>query len=372
MLYVDTPTHDDIVSLAETRADGAVSIYVPTTPLTQDIGAAQIAFGNLVKTAMEQLAVAGFDKRRAALLDDAFAALQHDDDFWRLQAHSLAVFATPDRIVSYRLANKLQATAQVSDRFHLKPLLRAVTFPHEAFVLAVSENKVRILHVTGDAPPSEIKLSDLPRDAASHAGKASLNDRGASGRIQGSEGQRIRHLQYLRAIDAAIRPLLAGRKTPLILAAVDPLAHLYPSVNTYRHLLEATIAISPDDASDADIAARVTPLLDAAHAAELAQLRDQYEARTNQGRTATDITDVARAATYGAVEVLFADIDSVVPGTIDDAGVVTLADKESAATYGVIDEIAARALMTGARILAVRADDVPGSAGVAAILRYPV
>jgi hypothetical protein len=371
MLYVDMPTTEEIASLNNARADACVSIYLPTTPLTQHIGAARIEYRNLAKVAIEQLNEAVFDKRRRAQLEDGLAMLAEDDEFWRVQANSLAVLATPDRVVTYRLANKLKAMAEVSDRFHLKPLLRAVTFPHAAIVLALSENQVRLFEVLPDAAPAPIRIDGLPKDAASHARKATLNDRSASGRIQGSEGQRVRHLQYLRAVDAALRPVLSGGSTPLILVAVDPLASLYRSVNSYPHLLSSAIGMSPDAASDAEIARRVAPVLDQAHAETLAQLKSLYDVRSGQRRVATDLTDVARAATHGAIEILFVDIDEVVPGTIDENGVVTLADRASAKTYGLVDEIAARVMTSGGKVMAVRRNDVPGGGGLAATLRYP-
>jgi PAS domain S-box-containing protein len=46
-----------------------------------------------------------------------------------LQAHSLAIFDTPDSIRTFRLATAITDTTEVSDRFHLKPLLRAIAFP---------------------------------------------------------------------------------------------------------------------------------------------------------------------------------------------------------------------------------------------------
>jgi hypothetical protein len=46
--------------------------------------------------------------------------------------------------------------------------------------------------------------------------------------------------------------------------------------------------------------------------------------------------------------------------------------EDDAASYGVVDEIARRVLLSGGRVLAVRSDDVPGGGSVAAILRYAV
>ena len=85
----------------------------------------------------------------------------------------------------------------------------------------------------------------------------------------------------------------------------------------------------------------------------------------------TDIGEAARAATRGAVELLLVDIDTVVPGAVDDeTGAVTLASEASAATYGVVDEIAGRAILTAAKVLAVRRSDIPDGASLAATLRY--
>jgi hypothetical protein len=41
-------------------------------------------------------------------------------------------------------------------------------------------------------------------------------------------------------------------------------------------------------------------------------------------------------------------------------------------SYGVVDEIAARALRAGARIVSARRADIPGGGALAAILRYAV
>lgn len=373
MLYVDIPARQEFVALAGARADTCVSIYLRTTPVTQEIATARIEFGNLVREAREQLEAAGFDKRRLAALLDGLHDLQDDDEFWKYQANSLAVLATPDRIRTYRLANHLTSMVQVADRFHLQPLFRAITFPHSAFVLALSENGVRLVEVEADLPAETVKVPNLPRDAASSVAKSTLNDRTYSGRIHGSEGQNVRFQQYARQIDAALRPILAGREIPLILAATGRLASVFMQVSSYAHLLDETIADSPDRISDAELAARARPILDAAYERELAEIRALFAARTGERRTMTDIADAARAATFGAIDTLLVDIDSVMPGFVDDeTGAVTFVEADDAAAYGVLDTIAARAFTNGARVLAVRREDIPEGKDLAAILRYPL
>jgi hypothetical protein len=303
-------------------------------------------------------------------MQEETADLVDDDTFWRYQARSLATFATPESLVTFRLPNRLVSNVEVSDRFFVKPLLRAVTFPQMALVLALAQGSVRVIEVTADAGPWEVRIDDLPTDVASAVGKSSITDRSASGRIQGSEGQKVRMRQYARSIEQALRPILAGADVPLILAASDPIDSIYRSVNSYPGLVATTIPGNPEATIDTDLAARARTVLDELYASELDELREIWDHRTGQGRTLTDVADIARAATFGAVDTVLVDIDTIVPGTVDeDTGAVRFAP-ESPTSYGVLDEIARRVWLNSGRVLAVRQDDIPGKQGVAAILRY--
>lgn len=330
-LHIDIPTPAQIATLLDARAPGCVSIYLPTSPLPQDADAARIEFKNLV-------AEAGTSNE---LLDD-FA-----EDFvaWSLLAHSLAVFATPDTLRSFRLPNRLSSLAVVADRFHLKPLLRAVTFPQAALVLALSQHDVRLIEVAGDVPASEIELPELfPFDTA-HTHR------------------------YARQIDRALRPTLAGLGLPLILAATEPLDSFYRSTNSYPDLLDTGIRGNPEHMTPAELATAARPILDALYASQLDALRERFEAWQSRGRAATDLTDVARAATFGAVDTLLVDIDDLVEGSLDDSGTIA---HNGDGSQGVVDEIARRVLASGGKVLAVRRDDVPHGVTAAALLRHPV
>jgi hypothetical protein len=144
------------------------------------------------------------------------------------------------------LPNRLQPLAEAGDRFRLKPLLRAVTVPQSAFVLALAQNGARVVEVSADLPAFEVKVDGMPRDAASAAGRASIKDRSPSGRIQGSEGMKVRLAQYARKVDQALRDLLGGREVPLILAAAEPLRSIYRAVQSYPHLAATVLPGNPE------------------------------------------------------------------------------------------------------------------------------
>ena len=370
ILPTDIPTRAEIDRLLEYRGPSSVSIYLPTDPASNG-DAERIELKTLAGRASSQLREAGTDVKVIRAFEEEMDYLDEDEEFWRYQARTLAAFAAPERLITFRLPNRLVSQVEVSDRFHVRPLLRTLTFPHVAFVLALAQGSVRVVEVTPDLAPAPIKVEDLPSDVASAAGKSSISDKAPIRRIQGAEGQKIRMHQYARQIDRALRPLLNGLEVPLILAAADPIDSVYRTVNTYPHLVAQSISGNPEAASDAELAAGARSVLDDVYAAQLRDVHDRYGQRSADGHTLSDVAEVARAATAGAVGTLLVDIDAAVPGELDDdTGAVSFAAAATGDVHDVTDEIARRAWLTGARVLAVRASDIPGGGPVAAILRY--
>jgi hypothetical protein len=357
-LHLDIPTDEQLAALLQAHAPGSVSAYLPTSPLPQDADAARIELKNLASEAERQLGEDGRGVR------EQFDALLADDAFWTQLAVSLAVFATADSLLTFRLPNRLVSMVEVSDRFHLKPLLRSVTFPQAAFVLALAQGSVRLVEVAGDVPPSEVPVAELPTPDEIAA-------RLRPGHLQDADKVRMR--QYARLVDTALRPVLAGMGLPLILAAAAPLDAIYRSVNSYPRLAARGIVGNPEETSEAELADAARGILDELYAADLEAVRSTFATRFDAGRGATDVGDVARAATFGAVDTLMVDIDDVIPGFVADGdGTVTFDGDNDALNYGVVDEIARRVLLSGGRVLALRRDDIPEQGTVAAILRYPV
>lgn len=372
MHYVDMPTAKEIGDLNLVRADACVSIYLPTTPRTREIEQSRINLGNLVRKAIGQLEDNGFEKRRIWSLQEQFDDLLADDEFWNHQANSLAILATPESLRTYRMANKLNEIVEVSDRFHLKPLLRAITFPHAAHVLALSENAVRLIEVSADLPARELKLSDLPEDLTSVVGQATTKDYTGTGNRSSDKDHSSYQARYVRKINSVLRPFLMQTDLPLILATTKPLESLFRSMSTVPALAE-TIAGNPEHLSESELASAARPILDAHYAEQIKQFHRLFEERTGQNRTTTDISDAARLATFGGIDTLLIDIDGVVDGFVDDeTGEITFGDQGDAVNYGIVDEITGRALRTGAKVMAVRKADIPGGHDLAVITRYPI
>lgn len=148
--------------------------------MTQQAQADRIALKNLAGEALAQLA--DHDKREVRVLEELLLDLVDDDEFWAVQANGLAVFATPAGLHTFRLPTRLQPMAEVSDRFHVQPLLRVVTVPQSGFVLALTPGSVRLVEVLPGTvgEDGEVTLASGP-SASSYgvvdeiAGRALLN-----------------------------------------------------------------------------------------------------------------------------------------------------------------------------------------------------
>ncbi|MGH2959608.1 MAG: hypothetical protein ACRDKE_08385, partial [Solirubrobacterales bacterium] len=366
-------SQNDIKQLMAVRADACASIYLPTSPLPTESEAARIEFKTLASTAVERLRASSADKHDVSAIHEALQELDEDEAFWLHQARSLAVFATPDSLRTFRLPNNLTELVEVSDRLLVKPLLRTVTFPQAAYVLALSVNSARLLAITPDRDPVEIDVPQMPTDAPSAVGLDSLTDNDPTSRTQGDAGRKMRLRQYAHQVDRALRPVIGASDLPLILASTQPLESIFRATTHHPRLAPINIEGNPDERSDAQLADAARKVLDVVYAEKVEQLKETYESRAGKDRATTDLSRIAKAATFGAVDVLLVDIDVSIDGTVDEeSGALQIDDGDTVSNYGIVDEIAKRVIDSGGRVLAVRKEQVPAGADAAAILRFAV
>jgi hypothetical protein len=373
LLHVDLPTRSEVLALASARAKPSITIYLSTTPMTEAAEADRIALKNLGREAIGQLGVAGTDKRSIWPIEAALEEIGNDDGFWAHQANSLAIFITPHSLRTFRLPSRLTSAVHVSDRFHIKPLLRAVTFRQDAWVLATGRGSVRLIEVSGDLPPNPVSVPGMPRDMGDAIGRRSHTPRDRPGESGEATSENALLTRYSRVVDEALRPVLSGHERPLIIAAAEPMLSIYRSVSGSPHTAAKGLGGSADHSADHVLASEARAVLDQLHAAEIAELVGLCVQREAPGRATNDVALAARAATFGAIDTLIVDIDVTLPGLVDDeTGAVTFSDVNDALTYGVVDEIVSRAMKSGVRIVSARKADVPGNGALAAILRYPM
>ena len=391
MLHIDIPTLAEFKALAQIKGETCVSLYLPTSPLGKNAGTNRTAFKDIAREALSQLKEGGADKNEITVFEERFerlAGTDHDvqdqdkirklqrakpdpiESFWHYQANGLAVLATAGMMRTFRLPNSPKPLAEVADRFHLTPLIRAMTSPHDIFVLALAEESVRLVHAFANFPPQRLQVPDLPKNAEEATRRPSFHVRAPRRRLQNLEGEKVLLHQYVRKVEHAIHGALAGQNAPLVLAAEEPLASMFRSVTTYPKLADEMIEGNPDQITDGELEDAAIPILDRLYSRELKAVIALYD-ELKPRRATTDVSYAAHAATAGAIEQLLVDLDAVVPGVVSDLdGSVTYSASDDAETYSVVDEVARRALYTGARVLGARQEEMPDRAPLTAILRY--
>src|ERR1700675_3477394 len=320
MLHIDIPTLEEFKALAQIKGEVCISVYLPVSPLVQNIRANRIAFRDLASEALAQLRETGVDKRKIADFEarfDHLAGLERDvqdedkirklqrakpdpfDTFWHYQAHGLAVLSTPGLMRMFRLPDAPKPLAEVADRVHLTPLIRAMTSPHDILGLALGEESVRLIHAFVNFPPVRLQVPDLPGNVEQATRRPSFHVRAPRGRLQNLEGEKVLLHKYVRKVEQAVHGVLAGLSTPLVLAAEEPLASMFRSLNTYPRLADEMIEGNPDLTTDAELEDAAIPILDRLYSRELKAVITRYD-ELKPRRATTDVSYAAHAATAGS------------------------------------------------------------------------
>ena len=181
---------------------------------------------NLLRQATEALEADGVKAPTTKSLLAPLRRLLDDRLFWRYQSDGLALFSRPGWWRSFRVPLDLPELAVVDDRFHVTPLLPLLAGDGHFFVLALSQNQIRLLEGTRDRV-EEVVLPGVPpgvRDALQGEEvqkqlQLYVADRGgvgAGGVYHGhghpGERQAERILRYLRKVDRGLREVLADER----------------------------------------------------------------------------------------------------------------------------------------------------------------
>ncbi len=378
-MAIDVPSTADLAELTQHRGPGCISIYVASTwsrtgaartSIVHDTEAARTALRSAANEALTQLAEVELDRAHRDRISRAVADLDRDRDFWLTQARTAAVFVSPETTRTFRLMNELPQHTAVGDRFDIGPLVRATTFAHDGYVLAVTEGDVRLVHLTPEATSQRIDLPTLPADAAETLTTTVTGGRADRRRADGALGPKVEQRRYCSIVQDAVLDAIGDAHTPLVLAAASDLDPAYREINTYRGLLEQGIGANPSAMSLDDLEARGRAVLEEHFEADLAAWRKEFGSLRSNGRGSSQLSDVARAATSGMVDTLLFDLEWNGEGRVDEAGGITIAEEPGPTTYGLLDEVAVRVLRNGGTVKAVRRADLPDDTPLAATYRF--
>lgn len=314
-------------------------------------------------------------------------------DIWMQPAEGLAIFRAPEFFAVYSLPYRVREQGIVGTHFYLKPLLPLLTNDRPFYILALSQNEVRLLHAThysvvDRALPASVPTSlahVLQEHDAAHAVEYHSSASGAAigkggrrpvvfhGQGAGSDDEKRRLLHYFQKIDRGLHEILHNETAPLVLASAEFLWPLYRQANTYPHLLPAGVAGNPDSkqTSARMLHTQAWPLVEPVALKEQSTALDRFEEMRGSERASDNVSEVVPAACEGCVQDLFVASDRELWGTYDQARpALSIHESAEAGDEDLLDLAARQTLLHGGAVYALSREKMPGAGLLAATYRY--
>lgn len=388
-MAIDFMDIEALEELIDYRDDVCVSIYVPMAQKGADVKGNPVNLENALKEARAQLQDRGFNKTQVDNVLQEAKALTDDPQYWQQQDEGLALFMAPGFFDTFRLPMAFEPLTVVSQRFHTKPLLALFTGDGQYFVLALSQDNVRLFrstqHSLEEMEADEIPVSidealafEDPEEQLQHhtttAGAPGSPSGGADVVHHGhsmDDEQRQRLRRFLKEVAESVADYAPETEGPLVLVAVDYLHPMFAEAYQQPNLVEDGIETSMTEISDEELHRRsweiVSPLFK----------EGQEEAKATFGnlkhtdQASDDISLIVPAAFQGRVGTLFVALDAHQWGTYDvERNEVHFDDSSQKGGDDLLDFAAVQTLANGGEVYVVDNAEVPGETSIAAILRF--
>lgn len=381
-------TLDQLQALAKQTQDPSISIFMPTHRAGPDTQQDPIRFRNLLREAERRLLDGGMGPREVGELLRPAHDLLEDSNFWRHQYDGLAVYVAPGDFHAFRLPFRVDELSAVARSYYVKPLLPLFTNNGHFYVLAFSQNEVRLFegtrHSIGQIDlPEEMPQSladalpydDMEKQLQFHTGTPQGGGRSAMfhGHGAGDEDQKVRIERYLNLVDAGLREMLQTQRAPLVLAGVDYLLPLYRKVSEYGQIAADGITGSAERMRPEELHEQAWRIVEPHFRQETDEVIAQYQQLAGTGRASDQLEEVVAAAFYGRVDKLVLAADTPVWGVFDrESGkVLHYQDRQSSEDdLALVDFAATQTLQNGGTVYALSQKEMPTGSPVIAVLRY--
>ncbi|MBC7234168.1 MAG: hypothetical protein H5T68_13105 [Chloroflexi bacterium] len=383
---MDLLTLDELKALVRQNVGACASIFMPTHRAGAETRQDPIRFKNLLREAEEGLRALGLRSPQARGLLAPARGLLTDFAFWRHQSDGLALFVAVDLFRFYRLPLDFAELVVVGERCYVKPLLPLFMGDGHFFILALSQNQIRLLEGTRHSV-DEIDLKGVPTSLVEALGHVDFEKQlqfhtqtqspGTGERTAGFHGHdpadeaKGRVLRYFRQVNEGLGQVLRDERAPLVLAGVDYLLPLYKEANTYAHLLEGGITGNPEAFTPAELHGRAWEIVQPCFLEAKQAARAQYQELVGTGRTSTNVKEVVPAAYHGRVEVLFVALGIQQWGRfVPETNTVHLSAEPTPGDEDLLDFAAIQTILNSGTVYAVEPEKMPDGAPLAAIFRF--
>ncbi len=373
--------HGQLRELIEPVTPPCVSIYIPTHRSGAEVKQGQIRLKNLLKKAEDQLASQGLRQGEIKEMLEPVQNLCENSGFWQYQSDGLAVFRSADKFLYYRLPLHVDELLVITDRFHVKPLLRLFTEDGRFYLLALSKKEVRFFQCTRfgareialpQGTPRSLSevlaLKGTEKQVQVHTAGAAALFHGHGSRTE-EEKQDLR--EFFRLVDRGVHEVLRDDHAPLVLAGVEYLRAIYRDVNTYPHLIENGVTGTPEGRRPEELQSKAWAVVEPHFRRAREEAARRFQDSVGAGKASTDIKTVVPAACQGRVDQLFVAVGKQIWGTWDESSqTVEVHEERRPSDRDLLNFAAIQTLLQGGAVYAVPEAEVPGGGLLAAVLRF--
>lgn len=382
-------TENDLRTLAEqaTKSPGTaplVSVYLPIATTPQERRKNDIRLKNAIASLESELSRVMEDTADRDPLLSPLREWQSAGGPQPGDGPGLALFIDADQARAFTLQQEVDEHTIVADRFYLKPAIAALSARSRYWLLSLARDSVALYRGEGDRLQAVDLHDDVPRSIGDalgeelsepqlqhHAGSAGSEEAIFHGHGAGKDREQEETRRFLKLLDTTLREhCLDG--APLLLAGVDELTAAFRSVSGYEPIFDVTVQGSPESLRPGELEEVASQ---AVRTAMRGQRIDELErlaaGSEGAGRATVDLEAIVTAAHDGRIERLYITGDRSCQGAYDPAKrTVRRLEAEAADAVDLLDLAAAKALATGAEVVALPSGRFPGDQPAAAILRY--
>ncbi|HWQ84548.1 MAG TPA: hypothetical protein VN363_08285, partial [Anaerolineales bacterium] len=333
---MDQITRIELHNLLAEREGWCVSLYTPTLRAGHETEQNPLRLKNLLQEAETRLLAEGLRTPDVRVLLKPAEDLLVDPTFWRAQSDGLAVFSAAGEFYTYRLPLAFEAQLVVSHRFHIKPLLPFFANDGHFYILALSQNEVRLLqgtrhtvspinleNVTGSLREA-LKFDSFQKEIQMHGGGMVGGGAPGGGSQAGifhgndpADEDKDRLSGWFKKLDTELQPVLEADHSPLVLAGVEYLLSLYREANSYPNVLDQDIRGNPEMLKPAGLHERAWGLVEPVFRRQQEAAIAQFHELASKGRTTTDLKKALKSAQEGRIASLFVPLGVEVWGSFD-------------------------------------------------------
>lgn len=370
--------------ILEEKEGPFISLYQPTHRHRPHNEQDPIRFKNLVKQ-IERSLREHYSRRQIEPILEPFYVLAGDKAFWNHSLDGLAILATKDRGVIYKLQRPVKELAVVADSFHIKPLIRIFQSADRYQLLGLSRGEFALYEGNryGFAP---IELdSEVPRTMKDVLGDEYDEKYLTAGVFAGPKGVGAYHghggrketidkytERFFRYVDRFVLDNYSKPSgLPLILVALDEHHPVFRRISRNPFLIEEGVRVAFDSISVEEMRDRVWQIIEPVYLQKTKELVDEFKEAQSRFMATDDLAQIARAAWENRVATLLVESDRIIPGKVDMSnGRLIEGDLQHPEFDDILDDLAEMVFRAQGKVVALPKERMPTDTGAAATFRF--